>query len=93
MRSFADRDLPKLLELIYDADLDADRWQAFLDLLPSIFGGARGIMYMFDLEQSVPLWTLAFNTDPVLLKSYADYYWGINPYSVDSTSSLESSWW
>ncbi len=80
MDRFAEEQLPRLLELLYDAALDHSRWQAFLDALRPCFGGATGIMYGFDRASGAMDFTYNFGSDPAFIESYDRYYGRINPY-------------
>lgn len=79
MDKFVERDFPKLLELLYDAALDATLWPAFLDRLAASFGDARGIVRIIDRDNAPAF--LTYGSDPDYQKSYADYYGSVNPYS------------
>ena len=80
MRDFIERDLPKLLDLLYDAALDSTCWQTFLDALPGCFGGATGVMHYFDAETGTMSVSAGFGHDPAFAASYGCYYSGVNPY-------------
>jgi DNA-binding CsgD family transcriptional regulator/PAS domain-containing protein len=80
MDRFVGEQLPRLLELLYDAALDHSRWQAFLDALTPCFGGATGIMYGFDGVRGAMDFTYNFGSDPAFIQSYDRYYGRINPY-------------
>ncbi|MHC2283071.1 hypothetical protein ACVME8_009714 [Bradyrhizobium diazoefficiens] len=49
MRNFHEADYPPLLDLLYDAALMPERWQAFLDALPGPFGGACAVLRSYDV--------------------------------------------
>lgn len=80
MRDFHDRDFPQLLDLLYDAALDPERWQAFLDALPGPFGGACGVLHSYDVATAATPSFHHFGDDPVFISSYANYFHSINPY-------------
>jgi DNA-binding CsgD family transcriptional regulator/PAS domain-containing protein len=80
MRNFHERELPRLLDLLYDAALDPERWQAFLDVLPGPFGGACGVLHSYDVAAAATPSFRNFGNDPVFNSSYADYFHSINPY-------------
>ncbi|MBR1196468.1 helix-turn-helix transcriptional regulator [Bradyrhizobium sp. AUGA SZCCT0240] len=80
MRSFHERELPRLLDLLYDAALDPERWQAFLDALPGAFGGAWGVLHSYDVATAAAPSFRHFGDDPAFNSSYADYFHSINPY-------------
>ncbi|MEH2543245.1 MULTISPECIES: helix-turn-helix transcriptional regulator [unclassified Bradyrhizobium] len=80
MRTFHERELPRLLDLLYDAALDPERWQAFLDALPSPFGGACGVLHSYDVATAATPSFRHFGDDPAFNVSYANHFHSINPY-------------
>lgn len=81
VKTFVEREFPKLLDLLYDAALDPLRWQAFLDALPARFGNATGVLHLFNAHTETIPFFATFGGDPAFAASYADYYAGINPYA------------
>ncbi len=67
-----------LVEAIYDAGLDSDRWQDVCNGLSSLIPGARIMMQGHDLKSRTNLGLLTSNYDPTLASVYKDYYSGIN---------------
>lgn len=86
MDKFVERDFPRLLELLYDAALDARLWPAFLDRLAASFGDACGIVRIMDNGCAPTFHT--YGSDPEYQKSYADYYRTVNPYSEEALSEM-----
>lgn len=80
MRAFVEKDFPALLELLYDAALDASRWQQFLDALSSAFGGATGIIHVYDDNPRILPVSTSFGHDPDFEHSYGNHYRRVNPY-------------
>ncbi len=80
MRTFVENDFPALLELLYDAALDVSRWQQFLHALPSAFGGATGIIHVYDDNPKVLPVSTSFGHEPDFEHSYGNYYRQVNPY-------------
>jgi DNA-binding CsgD family transcriptional regulator len=80
MRAFVETEFPPLLDLLYDAALDASRWQQFLDALSSAFGGATGIIHVYDDNPKILPVSTSFGHDPVFEHSYGSYYRQVNPY-------------
>jgi DNA-binding CsgD family transcriptional regulator len=80
VRNFHERDLPRLLDLLYDAALDPERWQAFLDALSGAFGGAWGVLHSYDVATAATPSFRNFGDDPAFNASYTNYFHSINPY-------------
>ncbi|MEZ0083760.1 helix-turn-helix transcriptional regulator [Bradyrhizobium japonicum] len=80
MQNFQERGLPRLLDLLYDAALDPERWRAFLDALPGSFGGAWGVLHSYDVATAAAPSFQHFGDDPAFNASYTNYFHGINPY-------------
>lgn len=85
MDKFVERDFPKLLQLLYDAALDARAWPAFLDEIAVTFGDARGIVRLID--NGAPTYH-TYGSDPDYHRSYAEYYCTVNPYSEETLAEL-----
>lgn len=82
MAASFERELPRLLDLLYQTALDPTRWSTFLKELPPMFGGANGILQLFDAEARSFNWFIQFNSDPSFSKSYVEHYAVLNPYAV-----------
>jgi DNA-binding CsgD family transcriptional regulator len=80
MRKFEERELPELLDLLYDAALDPERWPTFLDALPGALGAACGVLHTFDVPAAAMVSASNFGSDPAFIASYGAYYGAINPY-------------
>ena len=80
MRNFEEKELPQLLDLLYDAALDPQRWPAFLNGLPAAFGGACGVLHDFDIASARLAAFRSFGSDPAYIASYGQYYGYVNPY-------------
>jgi DNA-binding CsgD family transcriptional regulator len=80
MRNFIERELPRLLDLIYAAALDPARWGNLLEALPASFGGASGVMHYLDRTGGNGSLLLSYGSDPSLTQAYAEHYSHINPY-------------
>ncbi len=80
MRKFHESEFPRLLDLLYDAALHPQRWQAFLDALPGPFGGACGVLHAYDVAAAATPSFRHFGDDPAFNYSYANYFHSINPY-------------
>ena len=78
-------ELPRLLNLLYDTALDAAEWPTFLNELPAVFGGARGIMHVHGPGGQE---FLTFGHDPRFLDTYASHYWRVNPYPASGLHRL-----
>lgn len=81
MPHFEEKELPKLLDLLYDAALNPGRWGPFLDALPSSFDGACGILQRIDVPASTVRAFHGFGVDPAYTASYGEHFAGINPYA------------
>ncbi|SDJ84977.1 hypothetical protein SAMN05216338_106918 [Bradyrhizobium sp. Rc2d] len=79
MPTFEENELPKLLDLLYDAALDSGRWTPFLDALPSSFDGACGILQRIDVSAISAFH--GFGVDPAYTASYGEHFASINPYA------------
>ena len=64
MRNFYEKEFPRLLDLLYDAALDPERWQTFLDALPGQFGGAWGVLHSYDVARGAATSFRNFGTTP-----------------------------
>jgi DNA-binding CsgD family transcriptional regulator len=82
MRNSYEKEFPRLLDLLYDAALDPERWQAFLDALPGQFGGAWGVLHSYDVATAETTSFRHFGNDPAFNSSYANYFHSINPYPL-----------
>lgn len=80
MRGFHERELPRLLDLLYDAALDPERWQVFLDALPGPFGGARGVLHSYDVSTRTITGFHIFGGDDSFIASYERHFRSVNPY-------------
>ena len=80
MERFIRRHLSRLLDLLYEAALDAERWQLFLDALLEPFGEARGGLDLFERKSNATRQFLTFGSDPAFIASYARHYAALNPY-------------
>lgn len=80
MSNFVERDFPRLIDLIYDAALNPNLWQTFLDALPGCFGDASGVLYTFDRQEGLSPFSYIFGAEPSFLPSYAQHYSELNPY-------------
>lgn len=80
MRYFIERELPRLLDLIYAAALDRARWPNVLEALPASFGGASGVLHCMDRTGADSQLLLSYGSDPALTQGYAEHYSHINPY-------------
>jgi DNA-binding CsgD family transcriptional regulator/PAS domain-containing protein len=80
MRKFEERELPQLLDLLYDAALDPERWPTFLNGLPAALGAACGVMHDFDIASATLVAFKSFGSDPAYIVSYGAYYGHLNPY-------------
>lgn len=79
MRSFYEQEFPRLIDLLYDAAPDPERWQTFLDALPGQFGGAWGVLHSYDVAVGAATSFRNFGNDAALNFSYANYFHSINP--------------
>src|SRR5258708_9045305 len=82
MRAFIEKDLPRLLDLLYDAALDPDGWQKFLDALPGPFGGACGVLLFYEVTTRGAPSFRNFGGDPEFTTSFANHFASINPYPL-----------
>ena len=80
MKNFVEREFLKLLDLLYDAALDPERWPAFLDALPGSFDGATGIIHVSDTAPNSQPISVSFGHDSGFAASLASYYADLNPY-------------
>jgi DNA-binding CsgD family transcriptional regulator/PAS domain-containing protein len=80
MKRFIEKDLPRLLDLIYDAGLDPERWPKLLDALPELFGAAIGGLDVLDRKTNATRQFLNFGSDPAFVATYAQHYGAVNPY-------------
>jgi DNA-binding CsgD family transcriptional regulator len=80
MRNFHEKELPRLLDLLYDAALDPHRWPAFLGALPSPFGSAVGVLHSYDVATATTPVFHQFGDDPAFNSSYVEHFHRINPY-------------
>jgi DNA-binding CsgD family transcriptional regulator len=77
MSRFDSDDLPRLLERLYDAALEPQKWPDFLHVLSQSFGGACGIMH---LCAGTTLTSINFGNDPTHEASYVEHFAKLNPY-------------
>lgn len=80
MKTFAEREFPILLDLLYDAAVHPERWSTFLDALPSSFDGATGIIHVLDSDTNAKPLSISFGHDDAFAASLASYYAELNPY-------------
>jgi DNA-binding CsgD family transcriptional regulator len=80
MKQFIGKDFPRLLDLLYDAALNVERWPRFLDALLQPFGAASGGLDLFDRRINATRRFLNFGSDPAFTASYAQHYVAVNPY-------------
>jgi DNA-binding CsgD family transcriptional regulator len=72
--------LARLLDVLYDAALDAKRWPIFFDALVEPFGAASGSLDLFDAKLKATRRLLHFGRDPAFIASYTQHYAAVNPY-------------
>jgi len=71
-------DLDLLIDAIYGAGADAQKWPAVLGLLTAYFHGACGAMHIGDVKTSFSFGA-CYNLDPAASAAYAEHYFSINP--------------
>ncbi|WP_027583718.1 helix-turn-helix transcriptional regulator [Bradyrhizobium sp. Ai1a-2] len=88
MRTFHEREFPRLLDLLYDAALDPERWQAFLDALPGPFGGACGVLHFYDVTKRTITGFHNFGGDVSFVTSYEKHFASVNPYPASGFEKI-----
>lgn len=78
-------DPSELINLLYDAVLEREKWPEFFDTLRRQFDGAA--LVLTQKGTSVPDFR-AFGTDPASIQTLREYYWAINPYPFDRALRL-----
>ncbi|MFA5957291.1 helix-turn-helix transcriptional regulator [Hyphomicrobium sp.] len=86
--AFVAEDLPALLDLLYGAALDKDRWPAFLEGLMKPFDGANGILHFFDIETQTTPAAHTFGLESKYLIGYQEHFSSLNPYPIQSFAKL-----
>ncbi len=72
------RQFSELVETLYEAGLDSDKWQDFCDGLNAALPGARIMLQGHDIRSRTNLGLLTSNYDPREAAEYLQYYQGIN---------------
>jgi len=88
MKQFVDKELPELLDLLYEAALDPERWPAFFELMSKRFADAKGLLQFYDRMLGANSANLNFGTQPEFLKSFAEHYANANPYPTLAYGAL-----
>jgi DNA-binding CsgD family transcriptional regulator/PAS domain-containing protein len=70
--------LNELVTAIYDAALDPDQWQTFVQKLSLWADGAQIVMHGHDFVAKRPLVEVAMNLPPELLRTYYEHYAAAN---------------
>jgi DNA-binding CsgD family transcriptional regulator len=69
-----ERDLPELIDLIYDAAVDPTLWPRFLDRLCDMAPGAKSVMMMHDANTRSITGSVTARWEDDWTTSYTDYY-------------------
>ena len=88
MSDFFRNDLSNLIQLIYDAALDADYWPIFLDQISKSFDSAKGTFFIFDGEKSDYPFIYDYNVDPDYSRAFEQYYSTLNPYTLGALGNM-----
>ncbi len=88
MSNFFEDDLQILIQLIYDAALDADYWPFLLDQISQSFDSAKGTFFLFDGEKSDYPFIYDYNVDPVYSQAFEQYYSTLNPYTLSALGNM-----
>lgn len=88
LSAFIAQDLPPLLDLLYSAALDEERWPVFLQGLAKPFDGANGILHFFDIETQTTPVAHTFGLETGYLVSYQEHFSNCNPYPIQTFQKL-----
>jgi DNA-binding CsgD family transcriptional regulator len=80
MERYIEEELLRLIDLLYDAALDVERWPVFLNALVEPFGAACGALDLFDPKSNATQRLLDFGREAAFTASYAQHYAALNPY-------------
>jgi hypothetical protein len=80
MARYSEQDLLRLIDLLYGAALDVERWPIFLDALVEPFGAASGALDLFYPMSNATQRLLDFGREAAFTASYAQHYAALNPY-------------
>jgi hypothetical protein len=78
----SERVILELVELIYNAAADQQRWPVFLERLGQVLGTAQGTVYMEDLLNHQGNAVAVVGYDPAFARSYNEYYAAKNVYVI-----------
>jgi DNA-binding CsgD family transcriptional regulator len=88
MQKFIEKDFPKLLDALYDAGLDPERWPDFFGLLSTCFSGAKGVLQFYDRRSNATPTNIVFGSDAEFLRSFAAHYVKFNPYPLATYGAM-----
>ena len=78
-----ERDLPELIDLIYDAAVDPTQWPRFLDRLCDMAPGAKSVMMMHDANTRSLNASVTARWEEDWTTSYTDYYVKHNQWTAE----------
>ncbi len=74
------KDISELTTLMFAAALDRNRWTEFLERLHQVSGGVKTHIFGHDTEANTTLGILYGGYAPNAVRSFDDYYSGVNPW-------------
>ncbi len=77
-------DFDILVDAIYEAGADPQRWESVLALLATAFNGVCGAMHVGDARNEFNFGA-AYNLDPEAADAYANHFFAINPLNAPLT--------
>src|SRR5918992_5281362 len=80
MERYIEQELLRLIDLLYDAALDVERWPIFLNALVEPFGAACGALDLFDPKSNAAQRVFDFGREAAFIASYAQHYAALDPY-------------
>ena len=81
MAGFSSATFSQLIDLIYDAALDPERWPTVVEAV-SRATSARTALFSVDGQHGITRNFISTDVDPKLIETYLDHYAAQNPYTV-----------